>query len=79
MEGEPLAIGVTSSTEIQTTHEVAAADGDAVASARGVLGYGAIGLLVGVVPVALGLLWLPSLRRAGPHWLAAFMALTAAC
>ena len=77
VEGEPLAIGVTSSTGIQTTHEVAAAVETPVASARGVLGYGAIGLLVGVVPVALGLLWLPSLRRAGPHWLAAFMALTA--
>ena len=33
--------------------------------------------LVGVVPIALGLLWLPSLRRAAPEWLAAFMALTA--
>ena len=77
VEGEPLAIGVTSSTGIQTTREVAAAVETPVASARGVLGYGAIGLLVGVVPVALGLLWLPSLRRAGPHWLAAFMALTA--
>ena len=77
VEGEPLAIGVTSSTGIQTTHEVAAAVETPVASARGVLGYGAIGLLVGVVPVALGLLWLPSLRRAGPHWLAAFMVLTA--
>src|SRR6185503_10410807 len=39
--------------------------------------YAAIGLLVGVVPVALGLMWLPSLRRVGAHWLAAFMALTA--
>ena len=28
------------------------------------------------MPVALGLLWLPSLRRAAPQWLAAFMALT---
>ena len=36
-----------------------------------------IGLLVGVLPVALGLAWLPSLRRASPEWLAAFMALTA--
>ena len=39
-------------------------------------GYALIGLLVGVVPVALGMLWLPSLRRADPRWLAAFMALT---
>ena len=46
-------------------------------SARGFLGYALIGLLVGVVPIALGLLWLPSLRRADARWLAAFMALTA--
>ena len=50
---------------------------DADGPARGFLGYGLIGLLVGVVPVALGLLWLPSLRRADPNWLAAFMAMTA--
>ena len=36
-----------------------------------------IGFLVGVVPVALGLAWLPSLRHASAKWLAAFMALTA--
>ena len=39
-------------------------------------GYALIGFLVGVLPVALGLLWLPSLRRADPRWLTAFMALT---
>ncbi len=44
---------------------------------RSVLGYALIGFLVGVVPIAFGLLWLPSLRRAAPQWLAAFMALTA--
>jgi zinc transporter ZupT len=42
----------------------------------GFFGYALIGALVGIVPVALGLLWLPSLRRARPEWLAAFMALT---
>lgn len=46
------------------------------ASFDGFLGYGVIGLLVGVVPVALGLLWLPSLRRADERWLSAFLALT---
>jgi zinc transporter ZupT len=76
VDGEPIAVGVTSSTGIQTTEEIPAAvetpgpDGDAI------LGYGLIGFLVGVVPVAFGLLWLPSLRRAAPEWLAAFMALT---
>ncbi len=75
--GEPIAVGVTSATGIETVKEIAAAVATPQASARGFLGYGLIGLLVGVVPVALGLLWLPTLRRAGPAWLAAFMALTA--
>jgi len=77
VEDEPIAVGVTSSTGIQTTHEIAAAVETPDPSAKGVLGFGVIGLLVGVVPVALGLLWLPSLRRARPEWLAAFMAMTA--
>jgi zinc transporter ZupT len=77
VDGEPLSVGVTSSTGIQTTEDVAAAVETPQASARGFLGYGLIGLLVGVVPIALGLAWLPSLRRASPSWLAAFMALTA--
>jgi len=76
VEDEPLAIGVTSSTGIQTTHELPAAVLTPQPSVDGFLGYGLIGLLVGVIPVALGLLWLPSLRRARPVWLAAFMALT---
>jgi len=74
---EPLAVGVTSSTGIQTTHQLPAAVLTPQPGARGFLGYGLIGLLVGVVPVALGLAWLPSLRRASPAWIAAFMALTA--
>jgi zinc transporter ZupT len=77
VENDPLAVGVTSSTGIETVGEVAAAIETPQASARGFLGYGLIGFLVGVVPVALGLLWLPSLRRADERWLAAFMALTA--
>jgi zinc transporter ZupT len=77
VDGEPLSVGVTSSTGIQTTEDVAAAFETPQASARGFLGYALIGLLVGVLPIALGLAWLPSLRRASPNWLAAFMALTA--
>jgi ZIP family zinc transporter len=77
VEDEPLAVGVTSSTGIQTTAEVAAAVETPTPSAGGFLGYGIVGFLVGVLPVALGLLWLPSLRRAGARWQAAFMALTA--
>ena len=77
VDGEPLSVGVTSSTGVQTTENVPAAFETPQASARGFLGYTLIGLLVGVLPIALGLAWLPSLRRASPNWLAAFMALTA--
>ena len=76
VEDEPISVGVTSSTGIQTTKEIAAAVETPEVSGRSFLGYGLIGILVGVIPVALGLLWLPSLRRAAPQWLAAFMALT---
>jgi zinc transporter, ZIP family len=77
VEDEPISVGVTSSTGIQTTKEIAAAVETPEADARSFAGYALIGTLVGIVPVALGLLWLPSLRRASPNWLAAFMALTA--
>jgi zinc transporter ZupT len=77
VDGEPVTVGVTSSSGIETSKEIAAAVETPSASAKGFLGYGIIGFLVGVLPVALGLAWLPSLRRASPQWLAAFMALTA--
>ncbi len=74
---DPISVGVTSSTGIETAIEVPAAVETPQPSGKGFLGYAIIGFLVGVVPVALGLLWLPSLRRADARWLAAFMALTA--
>ncbi len=77
VEDDPYTVGVTSSSGIQTTFDVPAAVETRGASPRGFLGYSIIGFLVGVVPVALGLAWLPSLRRADPRWVAAFMALTA--
>jgi zinc transporter ZupT len=76
VDGEPIAVGVTSSTGIETVVEVPAAVETPQPSASGFFGYALLGVLVGVVPVALGLLWLPSLRRADERWVAAFMALT---
>src|SRR5919109_1648628 len=74
---EPITVGVTSSTGIETTKEIAAAVETRGPSASGFAGYAFLGTLVGVVPVALGLLWVPALRRAGSRWLSAFMAFTA--
>jgi zinc transporter, ZIP family len=76
VDEEPIAVGVTSSTGIETVEEIPAAVETPRATAKGFLGYGIIGFLVGVLPVALGLLWLPSLRRVEQKWLTAFMALT---
>jgi ZIP family zinc transporter len=76
VENEPISVGVTSSTGIETREDIAAAVETPEVSSRGFLGYGLIGLLVGIIPVALGLAWLPSLRGADPRWIAGFMALT---
>jgi zinc transporter, ZIP family len=77
VDGEPISVGVTSSTGIETTEEIAAAVETPDPTPKGFIGYALVGFLVGIVPIALGLLWLPSLRRAAPHWLAAFLAVTA--
>ena len=77
VEDDPYTVGVTSSSGIQTDRSRCRPRSRRRASTAGsVGGYALIGFLVGVVPVALGMLWLPSLRRADPRWLAAFMALT---
>ncbi len=77
VEDEPISVGVTSSTGIQVTEEIAAAVETPGVDSQSIFGYALIGFLVGIVPVALGLMWLPALRGADPRWLAAFMALTA--
>ena len=73
---DPISVGVTSSTGIETVEEIPAAVETPGVTGDGFLGYAIIGFLVGVLPVALGLLWLPSLRRVKEQWLTAFMALT---
>jgi hypothetical protein len=35
-----------------------------------------LGIYVGVIPIGLGMLWLPFVRRVGPVWIAALMAFT---
>ncbi len=77
VEDDPITVGVTSSTGIETVKAIPAAVATPEASVSSFLGYALIGVLVGVLPIALGLLWLPALRQASPVWLGAFMAFTA--
>lgn len=73
---DPISVGLTSSTGIETVEQVAAAVESPGVTGDGFLGYAIIGFLVGILPVGLGLLWLPALRRVRQEWLTAFMALT---
>jgi len=76
VQDDPISVGVTSSSGIETVEQIQAAVETPGFSAGAFLGYAIIGFLVGVLPIALGLLWLPSLRRVEQRWLTAFMALT---
>jgi zinc transporter ZupT len=76
-EGLPVAIGMITSTGLVIEHEIEAAalTPEADASTLGI--YALLGLYIGVIPVAVGLLWFPALSRARRGWLDFFLAFTA--
>lgn len=74
--GQPYAVSMLTSTGLVLEHEIAAAV-TTPTSDRGVLGLMTLlGVYVGVVPVLLGMLALPVLRRAGPTAVRVLLALT---
>ena len=40
------------------------------------MAYALLGIYVGIIPVALGMLWYPAMRRLGQRWMGAILALT---
>jgi ZIP family zinc transporter len=76
VEGEAYEVALLTSTGATIVHEVPAAveTPDAGLSFFGLLAL--LGIYVGVIPVALGMLWLPWIRRIPPAWLRLVMALT---
>ena len=74
--GEPLPIFLITSTGVTFGTEVAVAVESPQTSAATFLNYGLLGIYVGVIPVALGMLWYPFMRRVDPKWINAFLALT---
>ena len=75
-EGLPLHIALITSTGVAIEHEIEAAaltpDSDS-----GTLGvYALLGVYMGVLPIAIGLLWFPSLRRASKSAIGFFLAFT---
>ena len=76
VEDEAHAIGLVSSTGVVFDAEVAVAIESPQTDARSFVRFGLIGLYVGIVPVALGLLWYPFMRRLGRHGFNFVLALT---
>jgi len=77
IEGEPVAIQLVTATGVTFDHEIAVAAMTPAADAGYFLGFTLVGVYVGVLPVAIGLLWLPFLRRLGTQWIHFALALTA--
>lgn len=76
VEGEAYSVVLLTSTGATIEHEIPAA----VATPQNDTGFfglmALLGIYVGVIPVALGMLWLPWLRRVPPSWMRGLMALT---
>lgn len=76
VQGDVHVVRVVTSTGVTVDHEVAVAIETPRADARFLGIFALIGLYVGVIPVAIGLLWLPWVSRAGRNGLDFLLALT---
>jgi len=76
VDGDPLVISVVSSTGTTFTEDVAVATQSPEVTQKYVLTFALLGIYVGVIPVFLGLLWLPFLSGIGRRWVDFFLSLT---
>ncbi|MGH2536271.1 MAG: ZIP family metal transporter [Candidatus Promineifilaceae bacterium] len=76
VQDEPLTFLLISSTGVTFEHEVEVATESPQPGAGAFLRYGLLGIYVGVIPVALGLLWYPFIRGVERKWLNFVLALT---
>jgi ZIP family zinc transporter len=76
IEGEAYELFLLTSTGATIEHEIPVAS-ETPASDAGFFGLMALlGLYVGVIPVSMGMLWLPFVRRIGEGWVRVLIALT---
>jgi zinc transporter, ZIP family len=75
-EGLPLNIAIVTDTGLTFEHEIEAAAETPAFDAETLLVYALLGLYIGVIPVAIGILWFPALRSASKRWLTFFLAFT---
>lgn len=76
IEAEAYEIGIFSSNSIAFTTAIEAATATKPPSLSTLARLGLIGVYVGIIPVFLGIFWLPALRRLGPKAFTWLMALT---
>jgi len=76
VEGEAYEVVLLTSSGGTIAHEIGAAAETPAADLSFFALMALLGLYVGVIPVLLGMLWLPWVRRIPPAWLRAIMALT---
>jgi zinc transporter, ZIP family len=74
--GEPHHLTLVSANGITFDHEIPVAMETPVADAASFVAFTLVGLYVGVLPVAIGLLWLPFLRQLDRRWIHFALALT---
>jgi zinc transporter ZupT len=76
IETEPHRILLVTHTGLTFEGEVPVATLTPHPGPREFAGYGLLGIYIGVIPVALGLLWYPAMKRMGRRWLGFILALT---
>jgi zinc transporter ZupT len=76
VETEPHEIVVITNTGVTFAGEVELATPSPEPGTEQFLAYGLLGVYVGIIPVALGMLWYPVMRRLGQRWMGAILALT---
>ncbi|HXE58440.1 MAG TPA: ZIP family metal transporter, partial [Gemmatimonadales bacterium] len=76
VEGEPHEVTLVTSTGLTFSKEIPVATRTPSVDARYLLTFALVGLYAGVLPVFLGLLWLPFLRSVAPRWIDFFLSLT---
>jgi len=77
VQGETHHVRLLSTTGLAFEHTVEVATSTPTVDARYLATFTLLGIYVGVIPVLLGLLWLPFLRDLDQRWIAFFLSLTA--
>jgi zinc transporter ZupT len=76
VENEPHHILVITNTGVTFSGEIPLATLSPKPGLREFQAYGLLGIYVGIIPVTLGMLWFPAMKKMGRRWLGAILALT---